>query len=120
MPITFLIGLSWLLVWVASALAAALAAAVALSAGAVDGAAFCCTGLLDGTSLCSPGLTGLPLVSTGVSMIAFGPGTVGESANGSASTIVVGTSGEVAAGGDSAKVVEVPHIAPTTRMAAIP
>jgi hypothetical protein len=53
-------------------------------------------------------------------MMAFGPGTEGACAVGITSRIGFGTSGEVAGCGDSAKVVEAPHNAPTTRIAAIP
>src|SRR5688572_1419593 len=120
MPMTFLTCFAPL-GWLAMALAAAAAVAAALSVLLAAGATICCVDfLLVGTSLCAPGATTLPLLSTGVSMMAFGPGTVGPSDTGTASTTIGGTSGEVAAGGDSASVGEAPHSAPATRMAAIP
>ena len=99
-PITFLTCLAPL-GWLAMALAAAAAAAAALSVllAAGVGVSVCCADLLVGTSLFPPGATTLPLVSTGVSMIAFGPGTVGPLDSGTVSTTVSGTSGDVAAGG---------------------
>jgi hypothetical protein len=72
------------------------------AAGTGEDVAAFCAGLGAGTSLFSPGATTLPLVSTGVSMMAFGPGTVGILVDGRVSIMGDGTSGEAAAGGDSA------------------